>query len=52
LAEPVEYRASLRQEVWWRVSLKNTSPQRLKAAIDFEAFAARLGPRPFKTNSS
>jgi hypothetical protein len=24
--------------------LKSTSPQRLKAAIDFEAFAARLKP--------
>jgi len=32
--------------------LKNASPQRLKAAIDFEAFTARLKPRPFKTDSN
>jgi hypothetical protein len=31
--------------------LKNTFPATAKAAIDFEAFTARLKPRPFKANS-
>jgi hypothetical protein len=31
-----------------RVSLKNTSPQRLKAAIDFEAFDGVAEAAPFQ----